>query len=90
MESVILYDDEVAKAFGCLPAQYLECLKQDKWLSKKIEEQLVGLYCSARVERNKENRRKAKKFQFLYTDQLKMVDLIKATTNDINFDASVL
>lgn len=65
-------------------------LKQDKWLSKKIEEQLVGVYCCAKVERNKDIGRKTKKFQFLYTDQLNMVDLIKATTDDINFDPSIL
>ncbi|KAL0145272.1 hypothetical protein V8B55DRAFT_1460200, partial [Mucor lusitanicus] len=91
MESLALYDDEVARVFGCLPLPYLENLQQDKWLSKKIEELLVGLYCSALVSKaDKKNVRKAKKVQFLYTDQLAIVDLIKATTDDITFDASVL
>lgn len=111
MESLALYDDEVARVFGCLPLPYLEVgftlwccccrnptnisafqnLQQDKWLSKKIEELLVGLYCSALVSKaDKKNVRKAKKVQFLYTDQLAIVDLIKATTDDITFDASVL
>ncbi|KAL7314471.1 hypothetical protein PS15m_006037 [Mucor circinelloides] len=90
MESIILYDDMASKAIGCPPSQYIEYMKQDKWLSKKLEEQLVGLYCSAITERTRDKGKKAKSFQFLYTDRLKLVDLIRNTANDINFDASIL
>ncbi|KAL9547519.1 hypothetical protein MBANPS3_006129 [Mucor bainieri] len=90
MESIILYDSEVANAFGCLPDEYLKYLQQDTCLSKKIEELLIGLYCSAKIKVNKEGERKAHKFQLMYADEPKIVDLIRATSDDVRFDPSVL
>ncbi|KAI8051888.1 uncharacterized protein B0P05DRAFT_311954 [Gilbertella persicaria] len=97
-DAIIAYERVAEALIGCSAETFLEHWKQDPSLSQRLEDRLVGMYCTVSFGPDKktlrkpfdDNAKRAKSIQLRYQENVNLIDIVLNTKHEIKYSPSIM